>query len=87
MCDCPCTVVLDYCFMNRFAPGVRDFFSRPTVGPAQPSVWLVQTWPRGEADQSPSGAELTDECGRTSTSVCRHDANRDSVTFYCFVCL
>jgi hypothetical protein len=37
------------------------------VGPAQPSVWLVQKWPGGEADQSPSGAELTNDCGCTST--------------------
>ena len=24
VCDSPCTVVLDYCFMNRFVAGVRD---------------------------------------------------------------
>lgn len=37
------------------------------MGPAQPSVWLVQKWPGSEADQSPSGGELTNECGCTST--------------------
>lgn len=55
--------------------GSRFIFSRPAAGTAQPSVLLVQgflLWGElagrgGEADQSPSGDELTNECGCAST--------------------
>jgi hypothetical protein len=94
VCDSPCTVVLDYCFMNRFAAGVGDLSS---TGQLRGQLSLLFCWCRasccgekwlgGEADQSPSGDELTNECGCASTYLYAAMTLTETASLFAVLCV